>query len=626
MLQHLLIENFALVDRLELELGQGLHVLTGETGAGKSIILDAIDAVLGGRVPGRVIRTGESRALLEASFRPGAGVIAWLQAFEIDPLDDGLVICSREIVSNGTGSRSRSRVNGVLVNRQQMEGLREHLVEITAQGQTVQLCQAARQRGWLDAFGDGALLQLRAEVAEAFSAYQEAKQALEHRRQAEGQRLQLLDMYEFQAKELAAADLDDPDELEQAQLDHQRLGHAVELQQQSFQVYELLYQNDAGGKACADLLGDAEQILREMMRFDPGLQGVVDLVNEAMTQVQEAGNRINSYGDGLETDPETLAELESRIYELKQICRKYGPTLGDAIAYFEKISAELAAFSDESQSLEALAATLEATEAKLLQRCTRLTQLRRKTAETLESQLLAELKPLAMEKVQFQVQISPVLPTAHGADGICFLFSPNPGEPLQPLSETASGGEMSRFLLALKACFSQVDPVGTLVFDEIDTGVSGRVSQAIADKLSQLGENQQVLCVTHQPLIAAQADHHYRVNKEVLPEGRTVVRVMGLGDRDARRQELAELAGGKSAQEAVAFAESLLSQAEAQKQGQLSPGAQVPVPQPGKAVAAKAAVKTTVKPATKPATKTSAQVDPENRAAPRSRKQRVPAS
>lgn len=566
MLQSLLIENFALVDRLELMFGPGLHVLTGETGAGKSIILDAIDAVLGGRVSGRLVRTGETRSRLEATFKLSPGIARWLAQQEIDPFDGDLVVCSREIVANGTGSRSRSRINGLLVNRQQMESLREHLVEITAQGQTVQLGQAARQRDWLDAVGGALLAQQRAQANQAFGAYQSAKQALDRRRQAEGQRLQMLDMYEFQAKELEAANLGDPDELDQVQRDHQRLGHAVELQQQSFQIYELLYQNDSGGQACADLLGDAEHLLQEMMRFDPSLQGIVDLVNEAMTQVQEAGNRINSYGDNLETDPQTLAELEERIQELKQICRKYGPTLGDAIAYYQRISAELASFHDESQSLDALELNLQAAEAQLSQVCAELTQLRQTAAKQLEARLLAQLKPLAMEKVKFQVQIAPTMPTAYGADSICFLFSPNPGEPLQPLSETASGGEMSRFLLALKSCFSQVDPVGTLVFDEIDTGVSGRVSQAIADKLSQLGHHQQVLCVTHQPLIAALADHHYRVQKDLLAEGRTVVRVKALGDRQARRQELAELAGGKSAQEAIAFAESLLSQAEAQKQ------------------------------------------------------------
>ncbi|NJM58109.1 MAG: DNA repair protein RecN, partial [Synechococcales cyanobacterium RU_4_20] len=236
------------------------------------------------------------------------------------------------------------------------------------------------------------------------------------------------------------------------------------------------YEND-GGNACADLLGQAESVLLDMLPYDDGLQNLVDLVAEAITQVQEAGQQINSYGGDLETDPDRLAEIDSRISELKQICRKYGPGLEDAIAYAAKIRAELAGFDDEGQSLEALQAEADQAKARLKQACTQLRSLRQTAAKTLETQLLSELKPLAMEKVKFQVQLAPIAPTAQGADQICFLLSPNPGEPLQPLSETASGGEMSRFLLAMKACFSAIDSVGTLVFDEIDTGVSGRVSQ-----------------------------------------------------------------------------------------------------------------------------------------------------
>lgn len=205
--------------------------------------------------------------------------------------------------------------------------------------------------------------------------------------------------------------------------------------------------------------------------------------------------------------------------------------------------------------------------AKLTRACGQLTQLRRQTAADLASRLLAELKPLAMEKVQFQVEIVPTSPTAAGADKITFMFSPNPGEPLQPLMAIASGGEMSRFLLALKACFSQADAAETMVFDEIDVGVSGRVAQAIAEKLHQLSQNNQVLCVTHQPLVAAMADRHFRVDKQIITQGkgkaeqRTVVRVTKLDNLTHRREELAQLAGGKSATEAIAFAESLLLQA-----------------------------------------------------------------
>lgn len=589
MLQSLSIRNFALVDRLDLDLGAGLHVLTGETGAGKSIILDALDAVLGGRVPGRAIRTGEARASLEATFKLQPSLVDWLQAEEIDLLEDEVLVCSREIVANGNSSRSRSRVNGVLVNRQQMESLRDRLIEITAQGQTVQLGQAARQRDWLDSFGGAALLAQRQQVTERYGQYQVAFKRLDQRRNAEGQRLQQLDMYRFQAQELDAARLGDPDELSALQQEHARLGHAVELQQQSYQVYNLLYEND-GGNACADLLGQAESVLLDMLPYDDGLQNLVDLVAEAITQVQEAGQQINSYGSDLETDPDRLAEIDSRISELKQICRKYGPSLEDAIAYATKIRAELADFDDEGQSLEALQAEADQAEARLKQACAQLRSLRQTAAKTLETQLLSELKPLAMEKVKFQVQIAPIAPTAQGADQICFLLSPNPGEPLQPLSETASGGEMSRFLLAMKACFSAIDSVGTLVFDEIDTGVSGRVSQAIADKLRQLGQRHQVLCVTHQPLIAAVADHHFCVRKEVLESDRTVVRVEHLIDRGRRRQELAELAGGKSAQEAIAFADSLLDQAaQARELGMIVPQTEPSRKKTGKVAIAKKA-------------------------------------
>lgn len=577
MLISLQIENFALVDRLDLEFGSGLNVLTGETGAGKSIILDALDAALGGKVTGRAIRTGADRALIEANFKLNSSLVSWLKEQQIELIDDAVLVCSRELTVNRGNVRSRSRLNGVLVNKQQMEALRDRLVEITAQGQTVLLGQSSLQREWLDAFGGAELMQQREIVAMAFAAAQQALQALEKRRQFEQQRLQQLDLFEYQSKELNAANLGDPNELTDLEQERQRLSHSVELQQQSYQVYQALYQNDAGSEACADLLGKAEGLLTDMVRYDPQVQSVLDLVTEALAQVEEAGRQINAYGEDLETDPERLQFVEQRIIELKQICRKYGPTLAEAIAYSQKLQTDLAELNGGAQSTEVLEQTYQTRQKELLQACDRLTELRRSTAQQLETLLLNQLKPLAMDKVQFQVNIAAVSPNATGADRITFVFSPNPGEPLQPLTEIASGGEMSRFLLALKACFSQVDSVGTMVFDEIDVGVSGRVAQAIAEKLHQLSQNHQVLCVTHQPIVAAMADAHFRVNKQVIDQVlsngkaiaadpsktedvRTVVRVAALDDQQ-RREELAQLAGGQTAQEAIAFAESLLNQA-----------------------------------------------------------------
>ena len=607
MLLSLQIENFALIDRLELDFGAGLHVLTGETGAGKSIILDAIDAVLGGKVTSRAVRTGSERASVEATFQLDSAMRTWLDQEQIDPLDGSLLVCTREIVTNGSGGqRNRSRVNGVLVNKQQMESLRDRLVEITAQGQTVQLGQPSLQRDWLDSFGGTAIQRQRETVSQALLSYQQASQALDKRRHSEQQRLQQLDLFEYQLRELNVANLSDPDELDQLEQERKRLGHSVELQQQSYQAYQALYQNENGDDACSDLLGKAQSLLTDMLRYDEQIQPVLDLVTSALAQVEEAGQEINAYGDSLETDPCRLQEVEERIIELKQICRKYGPSLTDAIALQQSLQAELEGLTGAGQSLEELEQAAHDRKAELTDLCAALTHLRQTAAKDLENRLVAELKPLAMEKVQFQVGITPVSPTSAGADRITYLFSPNPGEPLQSLTETASGGEMSRFLLALQACFSQIDSVGTLVFDEIDVGVSGRVAQAIAEKLHHLSRHHQVLCVTHQPIVAAMADHHFHVDKQVIdfngngqaakgkkrkaanaeengsaidsPEVRTVVRVSAL-DRQQRREELAQLAGGQSNDStngssedaASAFAESLLAQAASLREAESVP-------------------------------------------------------
>ncbi|MFN9557199.1 MAG: DNA repair protein RecN [Dolichospermum sp.] len=568
MLLYLRIENFALIDHLELDFGAGLNVLTGETGAGKSIILDAIDAVLGGKVSSRVIRTGTNRAMVEATFSVTPPLAAWLSEQEIDLIDDNAVIISREIATTSSNIRSRSRVNGVLVNRQLMGGLRDHLVEITAQGQTVKVGQSAQVRDWLDLYGGDLLLQKRQNVSIAFSIYQQARQTLEKRRTSERERLQQLDLLTYQVQELGAANLDDPQEMEILNQERDRLNHVVDLQQMSYKVYQALYQDDQETPTAADLLADGEMILTQMIEYDSQLQSLLELVRDAVAAVMEVGRQINIYGEGLEADPQRLEEVEERIRELKQICRKYGPTLTEAIAYYQRIQNELAELNNSEQSIE----TLEQEEQLYLQKLhhlsQQLSQLRHQTAADLESRLLAELKPLAMDKVRFQVEIVPTTPTSAGADKITFMFSPNPGEPIQPLTEIASGGEMSRFLLALKSCFHQGNEVGTFIFDEIDVGVSGRVAQAIAEKLHQISQGHQVLCVTHQPLIAAMADRHFRVAKLVINKAvnsndqqRTVVRVTTLDNLTTRREELAQLAGGKSANEAIAFAESLLLQA-----------------------------------------------------------------
>lgn len=568
MLISLRIENFALIDRLDLTFGNGLNVLTGETGAGKSIILDALDLALGGKAHSRMIRTGSTKTFLEASFQLSDRLQSWLTEAEIDPVDESILVCSREVSSAQGTLKSRSRVNGVLVNKKQMDSLRDRLVEITAQGQTLQLGKPALQRDWLDAFGGKGSLGQRQHVSELFQKYHTAQQQLEHYRKNEQQRFQQIDGLRYQLQELQEAALIDPEEQTQLTNEAQRLSHSVELQQQSNAAYQLLY-DDPQGTACTDLLGKAVTVLEEMSAVDPQMQLIADLVQEALAQVQEAGTQIHRYGGNLETDPQRLQEVEARLQQLKQICRKYGPSLIEAIAHQLRIETELETLTGEGQSLEALEQAYAMTRAAVDEACAQLTTLRQTVALDLETRLIEELRPLAMEKVQFCVQLSPIEPAFHGADRITFVFSPNPGEPLQPLSETASGGEMSRFLLALKACFSQIDPVATFVFDEVDVGVSGRVAQAIAEKLHHLSHTHQILCVTHQPIIAAIADQHFHVEKAVIsniaqdteaPEPRTIIRIQQLAEAQ-RPQELAQLAGGSSTDQMLAFATSLIAQA-----------------------------------------------------------------
>ena len=576
MLLNLKINNFALVDSLELNLDNGLSVLTGETGAGKSIILDAIDMVLGGKANSRMIRTGSDRSTIEATFQINSSLSDWLEEQEIDPLEEDTLVCSREIVVGKTNLRSRSRVNGVLVNRQLMADLRSRLVEITAQGQTVNLLISEQQRYLLDAYGGKAIGKQINEVAEVYATAQQAKRDLDKRIQSEQELLQRQDLLKFQLKDLDEAELTDENELEELEQERDRLSHVVELQQLGNQAYRFLYEGDDDAPAGADLLGNAESCLMEMAEYDPELAPILEMVQSGLAQIVEAGQQINGYSEGLEADPERLEEIETRIRQLKNVCRKYGPDLADAIALYEQLKSELALITGGGQSIAALEEAYQLAITQLTQECKKLTQLRQKAATKLEKQLVKELKPLAMDKVVFECRLEKLTPTAMGADKVVFYFSPNAGETIQPLSVIASGGEMSRFLLALKACFTGAEESsGTLIFDEIDAGVSGKVAQAIAEKLHQLGKHHQVLCVTHQPLIAAMANGHFKVEKTIVEEAnnsqkqngssiadiRTVVRVKSLANHKVRAEELAQITGGHDAEDAIAFAESLLTKA-----------------------------------------------------------------
>ena len=557
MLTGLRLQNIALIEQLQLDFSGGFTVLTGETGAGKSILLDALDALLGGTAGPRLLRQGSERGAIEASFSLTPPLQSWLEQQQLDT-DDGEILLSREWRLSDDRLSSRHRLNGVAVNRSQIQELRPLLLDLTVQGQTQQLARPGQQRRWLDRFA-GELMQAQLPVvAEAFRDWRAASQALQQARSNWEQLQQERERQEQLLSDLEAAQLEDPAERERLQAEENRLAHGVRLQEGVMSLIGRLVDGAEEAPSVLDHLAACEGELAAMQQLDPEVAVLASRCSDGLAQLQDLARDLDRYGAGLESDPDSLDQLQQRIAQLKALERRHGKSLAELIAWRDVLREQLAPGGAEA-SLEALeAAELAARQQR--DRCNaQLSAARRAAAEQLEQQLMQALRPMGLANVRFSVAIEPATPGEEGADAVQFLFSANPGQPLAPLAEVASGGEMSRFLLALKTCLAAADPHVTLLFDEIDSGVSGRVSGAMAELLQRLAQQRQVFCVTHQPLVAAAADHHFRVAKEVRG-GATHTQVSHLRDTQARQAELAELAGGDSG-ETRSYAASLLKRA-----------------------------------------------------------------
>jgi DNA repair protein RecN (Recombination protein N) len=423
------------------------------------------------------------------------------------------------------------------------------------QGQTQQLARPGQQRHWLDRFGGAALQPAVEPVAEAYRAWKRAAAALELARSSWLQLQQERQRQEQLLEDLEAARLDDPAERQRLEQEENRLAHGVRLQEGVMTLLGRLVEGAEQAPSALDHLAACEQELSQMEVLDAGVAALRSRCSDGLAGLQDLVRDLERYGAGLESDPESLGALQERIAQLKALERRHGRDLAALIELRDQLRLQLAPGGAEA-SLEALQ-TAEAAARQCRDRANgALSSARQQAATALEQQLMEALRPMGLANVRFAVAIEPAPPGAEGADAVQFLFSANPGQPLAPLAEVASGGEMSRFLLALKTCLAAADPHVTLLFDEIDTGVSGRVSGAMAALLQRLAQQRQVFCVTHQPLVAAAADHHFRVSKQVL-EGITHTQVSQLRDTQAREAELAELAGGDSG-ETRSYAASLL--------------------------------------------------------------------
>ncbi len=552
------LQNIALIEALELSFAEGFTVLTGETGAGKSILLEALDALLGGAQGAqgaRLLRRGCQRGCIEATFACTPAVQSWLDAHEIEVEEPELLISREWRLLEGKLS-SRHRLQGVAFSRAQILELRPLLLDLTVQGQSQQLARPGQQRRWLDRFGEADLLPLLEQVRSAYRAWKLAHEALDQARARHQQQERDRQRQEQLLEDLEAAGLDDPLERQSLQGEQDRLAHGVRLQEGLMALMGRLVEGADGAPSALDHLAACEQELQWMESLDAaGLTQIRESFSAALAQLHELARDLDRYGGFLESDPHRLSQLQERMAFLRALERRHGQDLAALMALRDGLRQQLAPGGIE-QELAELERQESVAHVELEQICSRITVARRSAAHALEVQLMEALRPMGLAHVRFAVEITPMAITEEGADGVRYLFSANPGQPLAPLAEVASGGEMSRFLLALKTCLAAADPDVTLLFDEIDAGVSGRVSGAMASLLKRLANSRQVFCVTHQPLVAAAAEHHFKVAK-VVENGQTHTRVSHLRDTQARQAELAELAGGNSG-EAHSYAAGLL--------------------------------------------------------------------
>lgn len=536
MLSEIHIRNFALIERLDLELGPGLSILTGETGAGKSILIDAINAILGERTGIEMIRSGADKAAIEAVFSLSAAPLA-SAILEEEGLaeEDGTLILARELARTSQGA---ARINGRRATMSTLRLIGEGLVDLHGQHDHQTLLVADRHVVILDAWGGLEVVQTRERVSGLFKTWRARQSELAALRMDERERARLADLYAFQISEIAAAD-PQPGEDDALTVERGRLAGAEKLAAIAVEASAALTR-DSG--SAVETLGVAVARLRDAERIDPAITRLLDAVETAYFSVQEAGQEVAAYLDGIEFNPSRLAEVEERLDLLRRLKKKYGDTLEDVIAFRERTAGELGRVEGAEGRAAELTAEITTLRAELDAANSELRELRRSAGESLREAMERELGDLAMDKTRVAIALDACEPTPNGADRVEFLISPNPGEPLKPLARIASGGELSRLMLALKSVVAKADPVPVLIFDEIDTGVSGRQAAVIARKLRALARVSQVLCVTHLPQIAAAADNHYLISKNE-SDGRTTTSVANLSEAE-RVEEVARMLAG----------------------------------------------------------------------------------
>ena len=551
MLNLLHIENIAVIESADISFGTGFNVLTGETGAGKSIVIDAISAILGERAYRDMIRTGEEKASVRAVFSQVAP-LDWFNENGV-PYDRETVI-QRDIFLDG---KNVCRVNGTLVSVTMLRKLGIQLMNIHGQHDSASLFDEENHLIFLDDFSSNQAL--RQAYQEKYQAVSALRREIQRMTMDEGEKLRRMETLQYQIAEIEKAELE-PGEDEALEERRKLLQNAERLSKGMDEAVEALYGGEESDGA-AGLLTQAEHALGRLSRFSDSFTSLHERITDLMYQVRDAAEEAKDMRDDLSYSADELEQIESRLDVIYRLRKKYGTTCQEILDYLEKARKELADIEFADDRLEKLKQKQQKAEKEAWAAAEALRQNRRENAEIMSARILQELKELDMPRVQFRCQFRELELQPNGADAVAFYLSANAGEALKPLSKVASGGELARIMLSMKNVLAEKDQIATLIFDEVDTGVSGRAAQKVAEKLRKLAQHKQVLCVTHLPQMAALADTHMLISK-CERDGRTYTSVTPL-DTEGRKRELARIIGGthitettlKSAEEMLRFEE-----------------------------------------------------------------------
>ena len=532
MLSLLHIENIAVIERADISFDQGFNVLTGETGAGKSIVIDAISAILGERAYRDMIRTGTAKASVRAVFTD-VPQLSWFadNGVEYDPE----TVIQREVHLDG---KNVCRVNGCLVSVSILRKLGIQLINIHGQHDSASLFDEANHLTFLDAFADNEAL--RQDYGEKYETVAKLRREIDGLTMDEGEKLRRMETLKYQIAEIEKAELE-PGEDEELEDRRKILQNAEKIADSMNDAVENLYGSDDADGA-ASMLAVAERALARIAKFGDNISCLHERVADLMYQVQDIAEEVRDARDDLAYSADELEQIESRLDIIHKLRRKYGATCGDILNYLEKAKKELDEIEFADDHLEHLKKKLSKAEKTAWDAALALRENRKQTAVSMSQRILSELAQLDMPRVQFSCEFTELELTNNGADAVAFYMSANAGEALKPMSKVASGGELARIMLAMKNVLAEKDQVNTLIFDEVDTGVSGRAAQKVAEKLRSVAAHKQVLCVTHLPQLAALANTHLLIAKGER-DGRTYTTVTPL-DIEGRKKELARIIGG----------------------------------------------------------------------------------